>query len=37
MAAYNMLKPPPDTRPEFGGDYSVVAYKRSPIGPDMEL
>lgn len=37
MAVYNTVKPPTDTRPEFGGDYSVVAYKRSPLGPDTEL
>lgn len=29
MAGYNTFKPPTDTRPAFGGDYTVVAYKRS--------
>lgn len=31
MAAYNTFMAPPDTRLAFGGDYTVVAYKRSPI------
>lgn len=37
MAVYNTLTAPPDTRPVLGGDYSVVAYTRSPIGSDTEL
>ena len=37
MAEYNSLKPPKDTRPAFGGDYTVVAYKRRPIELAREL
>lgn len=37
MTAYNTFNAPTDARPVFGGDYSVAAYKQSPVGPDMEL
>jgi hypothetical protein len=37
MAAYNTFAAPSDTQPRHGGDYSVVAYKRDPIGAAPEL
>lgn len=37
MAAYNTFKPPTDTRPVFGGNHTVVAYQRNPMGPASEL
>lgn len=36
MAAYNTFKVPSVTRPVFGGDYTMVAYKRSSIESDTE-
>jgi Holliday junction resolvase-like predicted endonuclease len=37
MAAYNTFVAPPATQPYHGGDYTVAAYKRNPIGPASEL
>jgi hypothetical protein len=37
MTAYNTFNTPTDARPGFGGDYTVAAFKRSPIGPASDL